>query len=147
MYNLTYEETEDQIIETATEVPEPTPEELLRRAKATKTEEALDKARDLEQNGTVEYKDCVFEMSYSNRLNLENTQEALEKMGQESTEWNDKNDTIVELTVEDIQYIRLNLILGRIQKLWIEDYPTYLELIEEAQTVEEVEAIEIDYSL
>lgn len=112
----------------------------------SKLDEALAKAYDFEQNGTVEYKNCVFEMSLSNRHNLDNTQEALEKSGETETPWNDKNDELVTLTLEDVQYIRLNLILGRIKKLWITDYPRYKNQILNAKTVKELKAIEIDYN-
>ena len=119
----------------------------LNEAKQAKYNEALSKAYDYEENGTVEYKNCVFEMSKSNRDNLRDTVDALVATGQTETTWNDKNDELVILTLEDIQYIRLNLILGNIQKLWITDYPSYLEQIQEATTIEEVEAIIIDYEI
>lgn len=119
----------------------------LNEAKQAKYNEALSKAYDYEENGTVEYKNCVFEMSKSNRDNLRDTVDALVATGQTQTTWNDKNDELVILTLEDIQYIRLNLILGNIQKLWITDYPSYLEQINNAATIEEVEAIEINYEI
>jgi len=127
--------------------PHKSEEEKLREAKDTKYQEALQKAYSFQQEGTVEYKNCVFEMSDSNRKNLSDTEEALKLMGEDSTIWNDKDDNLVTLTIEDIQYIRLNLILSRIQKLWIEQYPAYKEQIEEASTIEEVESIIIDYSV
>ena len=120
-------------------------EEKLAQAKEDKYNEALTKAKYFEQNGSVEYKNCVFEMSVSNQNNLRNTQEALEKSGQTETQWNDKNDEFVTLTVEDIQYIRLNLILGTIRDLWLIEYPAYLQQIQEATTVAEVEEIIINY--
>lgn len=125
--------------------PHYTPEEKLQIAKENKYDEALEKAYDYEQNGTVEYKNCIFEMSITNRNNLRDTVEALTALGQEETTWNDKNDELVILTIEDIQYIRLNLILGAIQKLWISDYPQYKQAIDNAETIEEVEEIEINY--
>ena len=119
----------------------------LNEAKQAKYDEALSKAYEYEENGTVEYKNCVFEMSKSNRDNLRDTVDALVATGQTETTWNDKNDELVILTLEDIQHIRLNLILGNIQKLWITDYPNYLEQIDNAETVKEVEAIIIDYEI
>ena len=123
-----------------------TEQERFEQAKQLKCEEALEKAYEYQQNGTVEYKNCIFEMSDSNRKNLSDTEEALKLQGIEETTWLDKDDNYVTLTVDDIQYIRLNLILAEIQKLWIISYPAYKQQILEAQTVEEVEAIEIDYS-
>lgn len=127
--------------------PHKTDEEKLKEAKENKYNECLEKAYLYQQNGTVEYKNCEFEMSDSNRKNLSDTEEALKLMGQTSTIWNDKDDNLVELTIDDIQYIRLNLILATIQKLWIEKYPTYKQQIEDAQTVDEVEGIIIDYTV
>ena len=132
--------------ETALEAWGLTDKELLEQAKQKKYDEALQKANDYQQNGTVEHKNCVFEMSDSNRKNLSDTEEALKLQGIEETTWLDKDDNYVVLTIEDIQYIRLNLILAEIQKLWIIKYPTYKELIAEAETVEEVNAIVIDYT-
>lgn len=129
----------------AEKCPHYTEEEKLEIAKNNKFNEALNCAYDFEQNGTVEFKNCIFEMSVTNRNNLRDTVEALTALGETETTWNDKNDELVVLTIEDIQYIRLNLILGAIQKLWIEDYPQYKQAIAEAETVEEVEAIDINY--
>ena len=117
----------------------------LQEAKQAKYTEALEKAYEYQQNGTVEHKNCIFEMSDSNRKNLSDTEEALKLQGIEETTWLDKDDNYVTLTVDDIQYIRLNLILAAIQKLWIENYPAYKQQIAEAKTIEEVEAIVIDY--
>lgn len=127
--------------------PKKSDEQKLQEAKDTKYNEALQKAYSFQQEGTVEYKNCVFEMSDSNRKNLSDTEEALKLMGEDSTVWNDKDDNLVTLTIEDIQYIRLNLILARIQKLWIEQYPAYKAQVEGASTIEEVESIMIDYSI
>ena len=120
--------------------------ERLAKAKQNKYNEALTKANEYQQEGFVEYKNCVFEMSDSNRKNLSDTEEALKLMGETETTWLDKDDNYIVLTVEDIQYIRLNLILATIQQLWIVKYPSYKEAIANAETVEEVEAIVIDYT-
>ena len=151
MYNLErVEETEDEYALEGEEyvlVDEAYKAEKLAEAKEAKIAEALEKANLYQQNGVVEHKNCVFEMSDSNRKNLSDTEEALKLQGIEETTWLDKDDNYVTLTVDDIQYIRLNLILAAIQKLWIVDYPLYKELIEAAETIEEVEAIEIVYPI
>lgn len=118
----------------------------LAEVKEIKYNEALQKANEYQQQGYVEYKNCVFEMSDSNRKNLSDTEEALKLMGKTETTWLDKDDNYIVLTVEDIQYIRLNLILAAIQQLWIVKYPHYKQLIEQAETIEEVQAIEIVYT-
>ena len=136
----------DGVLTNITSTPEYIAEQLT-KAKADKLAEIDLKAKDYEQNGTVEYKNCLFEMSDSNRKNLSDTQEALTLQGLTSTQWNSKDDTLVELTIEDIQNIRLNLILGEIQKLWLVKQPYYKNLVEKATTVDEVNAIVIDYSV
>lgn len=147
IYHFEYVENTDNITEIVVydETIEEAQERVLTDAKREKTKEALNKAYDYEQNGMVEYKNCVFEMSLSNRQNLKDTVDALVAIGKTSTEWNDKNDEIVVLSIEDIENIRLNLILGNIQKTWIEKYPAYLKQINEAKTVEEVNNITINY--
>ena len=147
IHHFEYFENTDNITEIVIydETVEEAQERVLTDAKREKTKEALSRAYDFEQNGTVEYKNCVFEMSLSNRQNLKDTIEALIAVGKTSTTWNDKDDKLVELTIEDIEYIRLNLILDNIQKLWIEKYPDYLKQIEKAKTVEEVNKIVINY--
>lgn len=143
-YTISYQETKTQIIEIATEiVPDPVAE--LEHAKKMKLDEALSLAYDWQENGFVEFKGSRFEMNESNRNNLRETQEALELMGQNETQWNDKDDNIITLALSDIQYIRLNLILNSIKKLWLEDYPNYKTQINECETVEEVERIKIHY--
>ena len=121
--------------------------EKLQEAKQAKYTEALEKAYKHQQNGTVEHKNCIFEMSDSNRKNLSDTEEALKLQGLEETTWLDKDDNYVILTVDDIQYIRLNLILAAIQKLWIKDYPTYKQRIAEAKTIDSVNKIVIHYEV
>ena len=148
MYHIEYAQGESTITEVIAyeETQKEADARELVNAKRDKQNEALYKANDFEQNGLVEHKNCVFEMSLSNRQNLKDTEEALIALGQETTYWNDKNDELVELTIEDISYIRLNLILASIRKLWLESYPGYLEAIQNATTKEEVEAIEINYT-
>lgn len=120
-------------------------EKTLDELKSIKLAECLSKAFEYEKNGTVEYKNCVFEMSESNRINLRDTVEALTLQNKTSTYWNDKNDNLVELTIEELQTIRLELILGVIQDLWINKYPTKKSEINNAQTLEELNAININY--
>lgn len=149
MYHYEYVENTDNITEVVVydETQEEADARELKNAKETKYSEALIKANDFAINGSVEYKNCEFEMSTSNRNNLRDTEEALRELGQQTTIWNDKNDVLVELTVDELKYIRLNLILARIQQLWIVQYPHYKDLIEEASTVEQVNNIDIDYSV
>src|SRR5574344_1076972 len=51
----------------------------LAKAKEAKHIENLDTANNKQQNSIIEYKDCLFETSDSNRGNLRDTSEGLEK--------------------------------------------------------------------
>ena len=60
--------------------------------------------------------------------------------------WNTKEDETVELTQEQIGYIIAGL--GQVQALvWAVKYPYFVQLIDAASTVEEVESIVIDYTI
>ena len=60
--------------------------------------------------------------------------------------WNTKEDETIALTQE--QLTRALIGLGEVQAtVWNVKFPCYLKLLENAQTVEEVNAITVDYSL
>ena len=59
--------------------------------------------------------------------------------------WNTKEDETVLLTAEQVSAILFGL--GQVQaQVWAVKFPYYLQLLEAAETIEEVEAITIDYS-
>ena len=59
--------------------------------------------------------------------------------------WNTKEDETVLLTADQVSAILSGL--GQVQaEVWAVKFPYYLQLLEAATTVEEVNAIEIDYS-
>lgn len=58
--------------------------------------------------------------------------------------WNTKEDETVELTSEQVSNILTGL--GQVQAyIWSVQFPAYVQAIEQAQTIEEVEAIVINY--
>lgn len=60
--------------------------------------------------------------------------------------WNTKEDETVELNQEQVVAILNGL--GQVQAyVWAVKFPYYINLIEQAQTIEEVNAIVIDYTL
>ena len=60
--------------------------------------------------------------------------------------WNTKEDVTITLTQEQLSGVLAGL--GQVQaQVWNVKFPAYLGQIEAAQTVEEVEGIEIDYSV
>jgi len=150
-YAITYTQNETQVIEIATEII-PDPAEVLREAKERKYNEAVAKANNYIQSGNALYE-------FETGKHIEATDGNIGKFtayalayvtGQlqptDTVVWNTKEDETVELTQEQVQAILIGL--GQVQAVvWTVKYPAYITAINEATTVEEVEAIEINYSL
>ena len=148
-HNLGYEIRET---ETALEAWGDTQEELLEQAKQAKYKEANAKANEFLQSGEALYE-------FEEGKHIEATDGNIAKMtayalayvtGQLQPEdtviWNTKEDETVNLNQQQIVQILQGL--GQVQAIvWSEKYPAYIKAIDEAQTLEEVEAIEIDYTL
>lgn len=65
---------------------------------------------------------------------------------QEVVYWNTKEDETIALNQEQLTQALMGL--GEVQAtVWNVKFPYYLKLLEEAQTVEEINAINVDYSL
>ena len=140
-----------RIIEIATEIPQPTPDEQLAQAKEAKKQEASNKATEYIQSGEALYE-------YTLGKHIEATDGNIGKFaayavayikGQlaplDTVIWNTKEDETVELTQEQVSDILNGL--GLVQaNVWTVKYPAYLQQIEQASTIEELEAIEIDYN-
>lgn len=129
-----------------------TQEEKLEQAKQAKYQEANSKANVYLQSG-----EALFE--FEPDKHIEATDGNIAKMtayalayvtGQLQPEdtvvWNTKEDETVELNQAQIVSILNGL--GQVQAVvWSVQYPAYIKAIDEAETVEEVEAIVIDYTL
>ena len=150
-YTITYTQNETQVIEIANEII-PDPEEELRQAKERKYNEAVSKANDYIQSGNALYE-------FETGKHIEATDGNIGKFtayalafvtGQlqptDAVAWNTKEDETVELTQEQVQAILIGL--GQVQAVvWTVKYPAYITAINEATTVEEVEAIIINYEI
>ena len=125
-------------------------EELLETMKQVKFKEANQKAFEYLESG-----EAVF--TYDEGKSIEATDGNIAKLGlslvnfilqqdYESTiEWNTKENENVQLNAVQLQVIVAGL--QAIQsEVWTVKFPAYNTQIEEAETLEEVEAIEIDYS-
>lgn len=144
-YNYDIRETEE-----ALEAWGDTQEELLEQAKQSKYQEANSKANEFLQSG-----EALFE--FEPNKHIEATDGNIAKMtayalayvtGQLQPEatvvWNTKEDETVNLNQAQIVSILQGL--GQVQAVvWSVQYPEYVSMIENATTVEEVEAIVIDY--
>lgn len=151
-YTITYRQTKTKIIETATEIPQPTPEEQLAEAKEFKKQEASNQAYSFINSGGALYEFDLEKHIEATDGNIGKfTAYALAYVtGQlqptDTVVWNTKEDETVELTQLQVSEILNGL--GQVQtSVWTIKYPAYLERIENAETVEEVNNIDIDYSL
>jgi hypothetical protein len=139
-YNITYFETETQIIEQAIEII-PAPEELLEEAKALKIQEN-DTARDEALISGVVYKEVLFDSDTDQKANILG---AVLQMSDTSTiEWFGMNNYSLACTKEDLLNIG-GLITQLHSYCWTEN-ARIKNAINEAQTIEEVNSIVIDYN-
>ena len=129
-----------------------TDEEVLVQAKESKYTEANTKAHEYLDGGNA-----LFE--FEEGKHIEATDGNIAKMtayalafvtGQlqptDTVLWNTKEDETVELNQEQIGIILVGL--GQVQaSVWAIKFPAYVQAIEQAQTIEEVNAIIIDYTI
>lgn len=124
-------------------------EKELIQAKENKKAEALLKANEYINNG-----EALFEFEQSKHIEATDGNIGkftayligFEKGLYETVRWNTKEDKNVELNVEQVAFILQGL--ANVQSdVWTWKYPYYLEQIELAQTIEEVENIVIDYDV
>lgn len=118
--------------------------EQLAKAKENKNIENTQKAKAAVENGYVEYKNAQFETNAQTVGDLTATMLLMQASGIESYEWLSKDDKVITLTLADFGILG-GLIAGYKAHIWNEEYLTYKEQIEAAQSVQEVEAIEIRY--
>lgn len=128
-------------------------EEELQKAKDKKYQEANVKAR-----GYLESGEALFSFQKDGETyHIEATDGNIAKIGLKATSlllaqdyettfpWNTKEDVNIEINALEGKAIGEGL--GLIQDIvWTIEFPNYLEKIKEAETIEEVEAIKIDYS-
>ena len=118
--------------------------ERLLQAKTYKNLENTMKAKSAVENGYVTFKDAQFETNAQTVGDLTATERMMEKYGIETYEWLSRDDKVVVLTLADFGTLG-SLIAGYKAHIWNEEYLTYKQQINNAKTVEEVEAIEIIY--
>ncbi len=136
------------IIEETDEVIEAwgqTAEELLADRKAAKQAENTEKAKLAVENGYVVFKGAEFETNAQTVGDLTATMLLMQAGGVESYLWLSKDDQTVALTVEDFGTLG-GLIATYKNTIWQEKYINYKMQIEQAQTVDAVNAIVLDYT-
>lgn len=151
--NLEIKETDAEIINKDGEFvfKDDVIDELLKEAKDAKYQEANTGARAYLESG-----EALFELTPSQHI--EATDGNIGKLGayamsfltglikpDDVVYWNTKEDETIALTQEQLSTVLMGL--GAVQaQVWNERFPAYKAQIEACETVEEVEAIEIDYS-
>ena len=138
-YNLSYEETEDEIIEIVT----PNMEE----AKQEKTFENNQKADEARYNQeftlTIQEQECVFDTSEKTQSDLNTAANFCMATGDTYDGWVTNNGVELDLSLNDVATIAQEFkAKANVYTKWNE----YRQAIEDAETIEELEAIVIDYS-
>lgn len=136
------------IIEETDEVIEAwgqTAEELLVDRKAAKQQANTEKAKLAVENGHVVFKNAEFETNAQTVGDLTATMLLMQAGGLETYMWLSRDDQAVALTVEDFGTLG-GLIAEYKNTIWQEKYINYKAQIEQAQSVEAVNAIVLDYN-
>lgn len=135
-----------EIIETETSLDAmgKSDEEVVADLKQSKINENTSKAKQAIEDGYVIFKDAEFEINSQTVGDLTAT---MLMLGDEDVYyWLSKDDKVVELNKLD--FIELGkLIAGYKNSVWNNKYIGYKEQIEQATTIEELEAIVIDYTV
>ena len=125
--------------------PQKTYEQLLLEEKNKKHEENTRLAKLAVENGHVVFKGAEFETNAQTVGDLTATMLLMQASGIEAYSWLSKDDQTVELTTEDFGTLGA-LIAEYKNTIWQEKYVAYKAAIEQAETVEAVNAIAIDYT-
>lgn len=119
--------------------------EALRVKKAEKQAENTQKAKLAVENGFVTFKNAQFETNAQTVGDLTATMLILQASGSEEPYiWLSKDDKVIELSVDDFGTLG-GLIAEFKNTVWNEKYIAYKTAIEQAETLTELEDIEIEY--
>ena len=123
-------------------------EEILEQARFEKQAENTTKAKNAVENGYVVFKGAEFETNAQTVGDLTATMLMLQAQQDSNATylWLSKDDKVVELTLEDFGTLG-GLIAEYKNTIWQEKYITYKTQIEQAQTVDAVNNINLDYTL
>lgn len=119
-------------------------EKKLAETKLAKHAENIVKAKAAIENGYVVYKEAQFETNSQTVGDLTAAMLLMQATEQDTYFWLSKDDKEVTLNVSDFAALGA-LIAGFKSTVWNEKYLGYKSMIEQAETVEELGLIEIDY--
>lgn len=112
--------------------------------KKEKHTENTTKAKQAVENGHVLFKNAEFETNAQTVGDLTATMLLMQAGGVETYSWLSKDDKVVELTLEDFGTLG-GLIAEYKNTIWQEKYINFKTRIEQADTLSELEEIEIEY--
>ena len=140
-YRYSYEETATQIIEHVEEII-PSPEDLLKIAKEAKIQEN-DEKRDIALIAGVTYKNILFDSDTDQKVNLLAMVSAM--ADDDTIIWFGMNNEPLECTKLDL--IAIGGLITTLHSFCWAKNAEIKQLIAEAETIEAVNAIEIDYTI
>ena len=126
--------------------PQKSEEQKLSEAKIIKQAENTRLAKLAVENGHVVFKGAEFETNAQTVGDLTATMLLMQAGGLETYLWLSKDDILVELTLEDFGTFGV-LIATYKNDIWQRKYLYFKDLIENATTIEEVNSINIDYTI
>lgn len=121
-------------------------DEALILIKEQKQKENTALAKNAVENGYVDFKGAQFETNAQTVGDLTASMLLVQQAGLESYSWLTKDDKVVELTLEDFGTLG-GLIAQYKAGVWNEKYLNFKEQIENAETIEEVNNIELNYDI
>ncbi len=122
-----------------------TEQEIFDMAKEQKVNENTLKAKEAVESGYVIFKEAQFETNSQTVGDLTATMLLMQAAGIETYNWLSKDDKVVELTLEDFATLGAAIAAYK-NSIWNTKYLNYKTPIDEATTIEELEAIIIDYT-
>lgn len=140
-YNITYTETETQVFEVATEII-PDPEEVLKQAKQAKINEN-DNKRDIALNQGVTYQNILFDSDTDQKVNLLAMVSSMD--ASQTIEWYGMNNNVLICTKQDL--FNIGMLITQLHTFCWTTNATIKNAINEAETVEQVNSIIIDYNI
>ena len=120
--------------------------EALILAKEQKQKENTALAKQAVENGYVDFKGAQFETNAQTVGDLTASMLLVQQAGLESYSWLTKDDKVVELTLEDFGTLG-GLIAQYKAGIWNGKYLNFKTQIENAETIEEVNNIELNYDI
>ena len=120
--------------------------EALEIIKSDKQKENTALAKNAGENGYVDFKGAQFETNAQTVGDLTASMLLVQQAGLESYSWLTKDDKVVELTLEDFGTLG-GLIAQYKAGVWNEKYLNFKTQIENAETIEEVNNIELNYDI